>query len=269
MVERRPLKSTTGNGAQPPTLEARIASALTADPLPPSAELQLLIAEVETAAATAAQTVSEQRQHALDPLATDSAHTFELIGPAQLAHDRLQVALPRLQQQLSAALTAEYAERWNSRFARIEAERDRAAERFRDYPRLAAELVELMNLAVAIDKQASEINSTAPDGERRRLKSVELTARGLERFSIAQPSLGGGLRLPDWQMSEQTLWPRTERLDPSLFAAPPFDPKYSPEWYRRGEEERAAKAERKRQQLIEADRARRAFYGEVVEPPPH
>jgi hypothetical protein len=92
----------------------------------------------------------------------------------------------------------------------------------------------------------------------------------LASFSIAQPSIAQGLRLPDWQASELMVWPRRERLDPSLYAAPPYDERFSAEWYKRGEEQRAAADERERRELIEADRARREFYGEIVppEPPP-
>jgi hypothetical protein len=63
------------------------------------------------------------------------------------------------------------------------------------------------------------------------------------------------------------VWPRRERLDPSLYAAPPFDVRFSEDWAQPGEQQRAAAAERERRELIAADRARRAFYGERVDPP--
>jgi hypothetical protein len=164
----------------------------------------------------------------------------------------------------------ESALRWDARYRRVAAMVEEAAEKFRAYPRLAAELVELMNLAAALDREAGAVNISAAPGESRRIKAVELLARDLPRFSISQPSIAQGLRLPDWQTSEQMLWPRRERLDPSLYAAPPFDVRFSEDWHQPGEQRRAAAAERERRELIEADRARREFYGQIVppEPPP-
>jgi hypothetical protein len=231
-------------------------------------DVSALIAEVEASMAAAAHAAEAHRADSIDPLVPDAEAAQRAAASDELRHRRLAAALPRLQQQLSAALAADYHERWDARYRLVEAERDRAAERFRRYPALVAELIEILNTAAAVDRECSALNGSAPDGERRRLKGVELTARGLDRFSIAQPTLAQGLRLPDWQASELTLWPRSERLDPALFAAPPYDERFSPEWYRRGEQERAAAAARERQELIEADRARRAFYGEVVEPRP-
>jgi hypothetical protein len=133
---------------------------------------------------------------------------------------------------------------------------------------LAAELAELMQLAAALDREASAVNISAAPGEYRRIKAVELLARDLPRFSISQPSIAQGLRLPDWEASERNLWPRAERLDPSFYAPAPFDVRFSEDWAIPGEQQRAAAAEREREELIAADRARREFYGEIVPPEP-
>jgi hypothetical protein len=47
----------------------------------------------------------------------------------------------------------------------------------------------------------------APDGEHRRLQSVELEARGLDRFTRDTPSLIQTVELRDWNSSGHKLWP--------------------------------------------------------------
>jgi hypothetical protein len=266
MVERRPLRSPTGNGAQP-ALESRIAASLRTDASPSVADLDALIGEVELAAAAAATTASEERERALD-ISIDPASAHEKILIAELRRDRLQAVLPRLQQRLAAAIGAEVAERWDARYRRVNALVEDAAEKFRRYPALAAELVELMNLATALDREAGAVNGSAAPGEYRRVRGVELTARQIDSFSIAQPSLAQGLRLPAWQNSEQMLWPPRQVLDPMLYQGPAFDPRFSEDWHQPGEQARARAAERERQQLIADDIARRRFYGERIDDPP-
>jgi hypothetical protein len=92
-----------------------------------------------------------------------------------------------------------------------------------------------------------------------RLNSVELTARQLQSFSIAQPPIAQGLRLPSWQQSEQFLWPKPEPFTPP-FQPGPFNPAFSDEWYKLGEAQRAAAAERERRELEQSERERREFY---------
>jgi hypothetical protein len=193
-TERRPLKS--ANGPQAPSLEQRIASALRDDGDATAADLGALIGEVEVAAAAAATTATEERERALD-ISIDPATAHEKALVAELRRDRLHAVLPRLQQRLASALAEESALRWDARYRRVAAMAEEAAEKFRAYPRLAAELVELMNLAAALDREASAVNISAAPGEHRRVPGVELLARGLASFSIAQPSIAQGLRLPD------------------------------------------------------------------------
>jgi hypothetical protein len=104
-------------------------------------------------------------------------------------------------------------------------------DRFRAYPELVEQIVELLTLAAEVDQEISTLNQTAPNGEHRRLNSVELTARQLQSFSIAQPPIAQGLRLPSWQQSEQFLWPKPEPFTPP-FQPGPFNPAFSDEWYK-------------------------------------
>jgi hypothetical protein len=270
MIERRPIASrSSGNGtAATASLEQRIAAALRGDADAASSELQQLLAEVDTAIAAAVASVAEQRERALDPLSTtDSASAHSAVVIAELHRDRLRVARPRLEQRLAAAVAEESALRWDAHYRRLAAKVEEAAVRVARYPTLAAEIVELVQLAAAVDKEVGDLHIRAASGEHRRLPQVELLARNLPGFSISQPSIAQGLRLPDWEASEQTLWPRRERLDPSFFAPPPYDERFSADWYKRGEQERAAAAERERLQVLADDAARRAFYGQLPPEP--
>jgi hypothetical protein len=49
--------------------------------------------------------------------------------------------------------------------------------------------------------------------EHRRLRQVELIARGLDNFSRADPPITKAVQLPDWEYGAKMAWPRAE---PSL-----------------------------------------------------
>jgi hypothetical protein len=265
MAERRALSSKLGNSARP-TLEQQIAAALRADASLSSADLETLIGEVEVAAAAAAQTAVQERERALDPLSSiDSAAAHAAVVAAELRRDRFNAALPRLRQQLDAAQQREATERWEARYQCLQPKLADAAAKFARYPDLAAQLSELMTLAVQVDEEVSALNGSAPPDERRRLKGVELTARALDSFSVSQPSIAQGLRLPVWQHSEQMAWPPPQRLDPSLFVPVQVgDPRLTTDrWWEVGEEQRASEQERQRRELEEAEVARKQFYGQA------
>jgi hypothetical protein len=94
--------------------------------------------------------------------------------------------------------------RLRSRQRRTHALADEFAER---YASLAAELCDLFRRAQAVDQECSRIDSQAPQGEKRRLAGVELTARNLERFSRSEPSVIDLVKLPDWSQSDRMIWP--------------------------------------------------------------
>jgi hypothetical protein len=80
------------------TIEQRIAAALTANDII-SADLAALIAEVEGAAQAADENATRAREEALDPaVVVDTAKVGAAVATATLSRDRLQAALPRLQE---------------------------------------------------------------------------------------------------------------------------------------------------------------------------
>jgi hypothetical protein len=254
MVERG-----RNDGVQPPTLEARIASALRDDAT--AADLGALIGEVEMAAAAAATAATEERERALD-ITTDPATAHERVLVAELSRDRLKAVLPRLQRQLGEAQNREYAQRWQAAYRQAEALRDAAAQRFARYPELVHEMIEIILEAQAVDAEVSRVNGAALPGEYRRLQSVELEARGLKNFSISNPSVVDMVRLPDWEHSERMLWPPHRPIDPAMVVPMQVgDPRLTTDhWHEVGEEQRAIERERQRRELEEADRSRAEFY---------
>jgi hypothetical protein len=263
MIERRALSSKLANSAKP-TLEQQIAAALHADASLSAADLKTLIGEVEVAAAAAAQTAVQERDRALD-IGTDPATAHERVLVAELSRDRLKAVLPRLQQKLCEAQRREEAERWDADYRRVAAKVAAAAERFARYPRLLGELLEIIQLAAAVDREASAVNISAAPGEHRRVRAVELMARGLPAFSANQPSITRELRLPRWEESSIMAWPPPQRLDPSLFVPVQVgDPRLTTDrWYEVGDEQRASEQERQRRELKEAEVARKQFYGQA------
>ena len=99
--------------------------------------------------------------------------------------------------------------RFEASYSRGEALVLQEAENFTRVHELTHELVTIFQSAAAVDKEVARINSEAAalSGEFRRLRSVELTARGLEQFTRDAPSIMQGCTLPDWRDSARNLWP--------------------------------------------------------------
>ena len=180
-----------------PTLEQRIAAALTSTDIT-SSDLAALIVEVEAAAQAAAENANKTREEALDPATViDAAKVGASVATAELTRDRLRAALPRLQERLKQAREREYAECWLNDYAAVKVRRDAAAEQLRErYLTIVAELVALMADIAATDKEVDRINVAAPYGDYPRLRGVELTARGLDHLLQPDISIVQELRLP-------------------------------------------------------------------------
>jgi hypothetical protein len=247
-------------------LETRIASSLGNGSAPSSAALMELSAETVAAAEAAEQVAVAARERALDVVASpDVGAAHGALVVSELYRDRLQAVLPKLRMRLSEALAAEAAERWRADFERVEQRRDPAAVKFAErYPQLLAELVALLRECEAVDQEALRVNSLAPAAEPRRLRSVELTARGLTEFSTSQPSISTSIRLPDWERSDQMLWPVLRPNDFAVAVAesmkPPHDLRFTNRWWEVAEADRAERlrlAERRdAQQQADAAQAR-------------
>ncbi len=226
-------------------LEKRIATALGGNGKAAAADLEVLIQDVQASMATAEAEATQAREAALDLLtAPDAAEANQAAQLAALKRDRLAAALPRLQDRLRAALAQDYADKWSADYQRVEAQRDAAAERFRRYPELVAELVDILHEAEAVDREVARVDIAAPEGEHRRLLGVELTSRGLKDFSRSQPSIAKNISLPEWEASDRMAWPPPRPSIAAAYAAsitPPFDPRYSADWWKVSEQAAAAR----------------------------
>jgi hypothetical protein len=179
----------------------------------------------------------------LDPTVADAHKAHVALETATFRRDRLQTELLALAQRLHEVQAAECAARWESDYKRAEAKRDEWARKYTEYPELVARPVDLFESAKAVDEEVSRINGSAPPGEHRRLLGVELTARGLGSFSVADPPIAKSVRLPDWARSARIAWPPPRPFDPASFAPVPFDRRSSAEWGLVQEEEGRAMRE--------------------------
>ncbi len=238
------------------TLEKKIATALTDDVT--ASAIAALIEETEASISHADAAAERERAKALDPtLSPDAKAAREAMLAAEFGRDRLCTALPRLQRRLQEVQAMEYFARWEPDFEQVEAKVEAASRKYAKYPTLVTELVDIFRDAEEVDKEVARINGSAPSGEHRRLRSVELTARGLDSFTTANPSISRSVQLPDWGPSDRMAWPPPSTplavLASQGMAAPPHS---GGEWWR-GREERAA-AQR-------AEQARVAAYYENME----
>jgi hypothetical protein len=227
------------------TLERRIAAALTSDI--PSADIAALVAETEAAISQAEAAAEAERETALDPLASpDAAKARTAMEDAAFTRDRLRTVLPRLQERLQQVQAAEYAARWEADFEEVEGRRNEMAQEYvATYPRLVAQLVDLFERIEAVDKEASRINGSAPSCEQRRLRQVELVARGFEAFSRSDPAITKIVQLPDWENSSRMVWPPPQPALAVMVAmsmVPPHDPRYTADWAAAQKEDNARRA---------------------------
>jgi hypothetical protein len=239
------------------TLEDRIRTAL-ANPLGSDA-LTELIREVEAAVATADATAISARTDMNDlVLCPDPKAARDRLVEAETRRDRLSAARKPLGDSLSAALAAEAYDRWWGEYRKVKEKLAAAVTVFKEYPQHAQAIVEAFTLAAEVDREVSRLNGSAPDSIDRRLRSVELTARGMMAFSRDQPSLAANTVLPRWDASARNVWPAKPSTSLAVayaesMIAPPHP--YPGGWGDPAERER-------RREAVEREQARSAVFHE-------
>src|SRR5262249_22819843 len=192
-----------GGNDEQTMIEQRIATMLSATDAKSDA-IASLIKEVETATREADETATRAREQALDPavVVVDVVEVGVAVASAALARDRLQAAMPRLQQQLKEAREREYTKQWRDDYAAVKAKRDELVAELRErYPQLVDEMVGLMTRMAETDKEVDRVHSAAPYGDHPRLRSVELAAPGGDRLTQPDISIPQELRLPNLHSS--------------------------------------------------------------------
>jgi hypothetical protein len=207
-----------------------------------------LITETEAALTMAEARARTEREMALDPIASpDAAEAERSAWAAELNRDRLHSFCSQLQQRFDEVAATEYAAQWQATYEHVEARCNALAKEFGEvYPKLVRQLCDLFERMKATDQECSRVAGEAVAGEHRRLRGVDLTARGLENFSISNPSIVETMKAPDWTQSDHMAWPPPRTPLAALIAAamtPPHDPRFTADWAaarQRDEERRAA-----------------------------
>jgi hypothetical protein len=246
-IERRRI-----GGQSAPSLEQKIAACL-GDEKAVSDEVEALRYAVEGELPHAQQAVEQARQRSLDPL-TNKEEALRAVQLAELTVQRLQHALPLLEQKHRQCLSEEYHSLWVSRHFAARQQRDQQSEKFGRLRELQAEMLAILQETAEVDKLVDAANSDGPANEPRRLLSVELHARGLENYTRDNPSLIKSMVLLDFDSGKQ-VWPPPQTSVAAAYASGSTDfrkhpDEFGPNWFvaRDAEEARL----RRQQQAEEA-----------------
>jgi hypothetical protein len=165
---------------------------------------------------------------------------------AVFIRDRLRTVLPRLHTRLKQIEAAEYLARWEPEYKRVIAQRDALAAEMREvYPAAVAQLADLFQRATQCDREISQLNQSAPSGDRRGIHGVELTARGVEALLQPDVRIAETLRLPFFQRDRGPIFVWPPATPPAAYTFPvPSGP--GPDWHKEIEARNAARAEESR-----------------------
>ena len=196
-------------------IEERIASTLAAADDVKSADLAALIQEVETAAQAADEAATKAREQALDPaIVVDAAKVGAAVATAELTCDRLQAALPRLQERHKQVRQAEAVAAWKAEAEELEARRKALMIEFRKfYPEMIDRIVDHLYSMRALDNEINHFNYRRPDGS-------------VNPLELSTPFFAMDLKIPDPDnRGGQLLWPPPQpNLALQYLAAMPPDP---------------------------------------------
>jgi hypothetical protein len=193
-------------------LEGRIVTALT-DTISAD-DLYVLVEQTELAIVTASNDAEITKATALDPLQSpDAAKAREVMELAAFNRDRLKNLLPRLRERLTEVGNHEDYLRWRKRFDPLKPKVETAAARLKAvYQKFTDELVPLLAEIEKIDAEVAAVSSAKPwhaseaNNDGCYLRSVELTARGLDCFSTFSHPIKK-MELPDLEHQNKLLWP--------------------------------------------------------------
>jgi chromosome segregation ATPase len=180
-----------------------------------SADVAALISEAETAAAALAQAAEKARTRALDPTlsSTEITAARRAMEDAAFRRDRMQEAVPRLNDRLKQLRREEeQARRWKE-YTTALAERDALATELDEvYPAMAERLAGLMARVASNDAAIDRVNRSLPDGAKW-MASAEFVARSLSGWNDGTapiPRITAQMRLPAFRYDRHDpyAWPR-------------------------------------------------------------
>jgi hypothetical protein len=232
------------------TLEQRIAAALSDDKIT-SHDVGHLLIETEQASLDADKAAVLARELALDPIASPDTHKARAaIEDANFICARLRTVMPRLQTKYDKVSRNERHEKWCSEYDRVKIKRDAAAEKLRQlYPEMVAKFVAMLLEIEGVDQEVKQINTAhmpfltdgyPHDPHHMLLKSVELTARGLDHFGTYDLQIIKDLKMPNFSEPAKQAWPVPKPPIDWSNVTPKF-PSKGADWWKVKEEEEARK----------------------------
>jgi hypothetical protein len=199
-----------------------------------------LVHDIAQGIAEADALAQAERTRSLDPMTTDAEAAAQRASIAELRRDRLQAALPRIEERVAARERSAALAQWTSDADQVEQWVEAAAKKLATtYAELALRLSAALREASAANVEADQINGAAPDGVDRRIAKVDL---GFTK----------NLVLPDFDHPRRNLWPPRSSVAESYAAMVGMatDPRaYSSEWW---------KAKQESEPLIRAQQQRQA-----------
>jgi hypothetical protein len=197
------------------TLDERIAHILQADESRASSVFADLIAEVDDAIDAADQAGREAREIAGNPKIIDGGALGRALDAEHTAH-RLRNGMAALEQLHHEALAREKLRDWHLQADLVEEKAAQLADELLErWPAMTTWILDYFARKAAVDAQVKALNATTPGFESRRLKEIELVARGIEGYGNSQP-LEKQLRLPALVVGSQSavplLWPLPQHI---------------------------------------------------------
>ena len=177
------------------SLESRIAAMLSVADAESDA-VAALVTEVEAAAQEADAAATKTREEALDPaIVIDAPKVGAAVATATLVRDRLQAALPRLQERYKQVRQAEAVAARTAEAEELEARRVAKMTEFADfYPPMYERIVDHLYSMRALDREIDDLNRRRPNG-------------GVRALDYSTPAFTADLKIPDPYKKDQPLWP--------------------------------------------------------------
>jgi hypothetical protein len=211
-------------------------------------DLYGLVEEVIKQITVADKRAATLRTRADDPaLAPDARAARQAAEDAEQQARRLRTLEVRLREHLSKRLDAEQRDRYRSDFDRVKVIRGQAAEKFAKVPDLIKQLADIFAEAKHADALISQLHSTSPAGEAKRLPTI--SDQQLDKTVLFD--------------SSGQVWPPRQTLDAARLApVPSYSEDHSPFWWKKHERERLEREARDAEELSRLERERKSFYGQ-------
>jgi hypothetical protein len=178
-----------------PSLDQRIASALGSTDQLASADLLALCNEVDSAIVFSDAKARLARKRSIDPLVHDGIAERGQAEDHEFISHRLTNGVTALREKYEQACQRERETVWNADIDEVELKVAKVADELTEvYQRCVTELVDLFTRVTAVDQEVQRVNNITDC--QRKLRKVELVARGIPGFSTGDVSVIEKCQLP-------------------------------------------------------------------------